>query len=179
MSPDTILRPVPKPKPRKKVRGGKRGAPTGRPRTRLKTRTRMKPVNRKRGGSAFPKQRDREYRRWVWTENPCMLRGRVIAYSICSHDVSQGLAWRGFKHMCWGANTPAHVGKHQAKGAPDFGVLVPLCQAAHQFYDEHRYSWYGVTGWTADAMAGAAEDYGREYLERGGWVDRGGAPRNE
>ena len=97
-----------------------------------------------------------------------MLLGRVIARAICPNDESLGLAWRGFTHRCWGANTPAHVGKHQATGARDFGVLVPLCQAAHQFYDEHRRSWFGVTGWTADAMEGVAEDYAREYEALGG-----------
>jgi len=104
-----------------------------------------------------------------------MLRGHVIGCSLSPHDVSQGLAWRGFKHVCWGANTPAHVGKHQATGAPDFGRCVPLCQAAHQFYDEHRHAWSRFTGYTEVRMESAAAGYALKYVERGGWVDRGGA----
>ena len=173
-----MIYPVPKPKP--KVRG-KRGAPTGRPRTRLK-RTRMKQVNRKRGGSAFPKQRDAKYRKWIRTENLCMIAGRIVLERLGLHDKSvrvdnwtyaQTIAWR---HVCWGDITPAHVGEHQARGAPDFGVIVPLCEAAHDFYDHHRSKWQGVTGWTEPSMASAASGYALKYVERGGWVDRGGAP---
>jgi len=101
-----VIYPVPKPPAHKKVRGGKRGAPTGRPRTRMKNR------NAKRKGSAFPKQRNPEYRRWIWTENPCMLRGATIRLPFSTHDVPLP-AW-GYIHACWGDMTPAHVGKHQA-----------------------------------------------------------------
>jgi hypothetical protein len=156
MSPDSILRPVPKPK---KVVRGKRGAPTGRPRTRLKR------VNRKRQGSSFPKQRDREYRRWVWTENPCLLRGATIRLPFSTHDVPLP-AW-GYIHACWGDMTPAHVGKHQAQGAPDFGAIVPLCEAAHRFYDTRRWDWERVTRYSEKGMALAASGYAQGYVERG------------
>ena len=148
----------PCPKPRKKV------APTGRPR--------MKQINRKRGGSAFPKQRDAKYRRWVWTENPCLLRGATIRLPFSTHDVPLP-AW-GYIHACWGDMTPAHVGKHQAQGAPDFGVIVPLCEAAHRFYDTRRWDWERVTRYSEKGMALAASGYAQGYVERGGWVDRGG-----
>jgi len=157
MSPDAILRPVPKPKP--KVRG-KRGAPTGRPRTRLKR------INKKRGGSAFPKMRDPQYRKWIRTENECLLRGREIRVAFSEHDLQ--LPIYHYEHRCWGAITPAHVGKHQAQGAPDFGVIVPLCQAAHLFYDEHRDKWPRVTRYDEKAMASAASGYALKYVERGG-----------
>ena len=153
------LKPCPKPK-----RRVKRLHQTRMKRSRLKCGAGSK----RRGKSSFPKQRDAKYRRWIWTENPCMLRGCVIGCSFSSHDVSQGLAWRGFKHVCWGANTPAHVGKHQATGAPDFGRCVPLCQAAHQFYDEHRHAWSRFTGYTEVRMESAAAGYALRYVERGG-----------
>lgn len=156
-----MLRPVPKPS------GGKR-APKGLKRTRMKAR------NTKRKGSAFPKGRDKAYRDWVRLENPCLLRGAVIGAAFSLHDVSQGLAWRGWKHVCWGANTPAHVGKHQATGAPDFGRLVPLCQAAHQVYDERRYAWSRYTGYTEVRMENAAADYALAYVKAGGVPLRAG-----
>jgi hypothetical protein len=151
-----MIYPAPKPKPKR----GRRGAPTGLRRTRMKSRGKK--------GSAFPKQRDREYRRWVWTENPCMLRGATIRVRFSEHD--EMLPIWGYVHRCWGAITPAHVGPHQARGAPDFGVLVPLCKAAHQRYDEHRDEWPRVTRYDEKAMASAASCYALR------WVDRGGAP---
>ncbi len=48
--------PVPKPGVAEKVRP-------------LRQKKRMKSRNAKRNGSAFPKMRDRKYRRWIWTEN--------------------------------------------------------------------------------------------------------------
>lgn len=159
----SVIYPVPKPR---KV---------SKPKSEPKARRRLRPKNARRKGSSFPKVRDKKYRDWVRLENLCMLRGAVIGAAFSSHDVSQGLAWRGFKHVCWGANTPAHVGKHQATGAADFGRLVPLCQAAHQAYDEHRHAWSRYTGYTEVRMENAAADYALKYVQQGG-VERGGAP---
>ncbi len=64
--------------------------------------------------------------------------------------------------------TPAHVGEHQAQGAPDFGALVPLCKAGHEFYDEHRTEWSRVTGYSEKKMALAASGYALKYVEEGG-----------
>jgi hypothetical protein len=133
----------------------------------------MKSVNRKRKGSAFPKQRDAAYRRWIRTENRCLLRGRqtlrrVTAYDMLEKWTTDPLAWF---HCCWGPIDPAHVGETQAQGAPDFGVLVPLCRAAHGFYDEHRSDWALVTGYTEPMMASAASGYALKYTERGGSHD--------
>lgn len=145
---DQILRPVPKP-----------------PRTK-RPRKRMKPRNAKRQGSAFPKVRDKKYRDWVRLENPCMLRGATIRVPFSTHDFPLP-AW-GYIHECWGDMTPAHVGDHQARGAPDFGVIVPLCQAAHQYYDEHRDEWERVTRYSEKQMALAASGYALRYVEQGG-----------
>ena len=154
---------VPKPVKSKKVR-----------RVSLPRTARMKSVNRKRGGSSFPKQRDRVYRHWIWTENPCMLAGKPTLEPMSTHDKPhkswwvQGAWMDTYLHVCWGAMTPAHVGEHQAQGAPDFGVLVPLCKAAHQFYDEHREQWAKATGFTEAKMALRASGYALKYVERRG-----------
>jgi len=97
----------------------------------------MKSVNRKRGGSAFPKQRDKAFCRWVATENPCIGTGLVFPRRISLHDAGDYLLGR-FVHYCWGENTPAHVGKHRATGAPDRGRVVCMCKALHTYYDRRR-----------------------------------------
>jgi hypothetical protein len=135
-------------------------------------KTRMKSRNAKRKGSAFPKVRDAKYRRWIWTENECLLRAHPIRRRFSEHD----MVWpnwnanpRDLIHVCWGAVTPAHVGEHQARGAPDFGVLVPLCEAAHRFYDTRRWDWRKATGYTERQMASEASGYALKYQERGGF----------
>jgi hypothetical protein len=159
-----MIFPCPKPKSRKKKVSG--WAP--------KRRTRLKPRNAKRKGSAFPKVRDKTFCVWLVTENPCLLEGGApvehslpvatsIPYAIVYRDGDFRLA-----HRCWGAITPAHVGKHRAQGAPDFGHVIPLCKAAHQFYDEHRSEWPRVTGYSEKKMALAASGYALKYVEQGG-----------
>jgi hypothetical protein len=134
----------------------------------------MKQVNRKRGGSSFPKVRDKAYCTWLVTENPCLLEGGVpvlhslpvatsIPYTIVYRDGDFRLV-----HRCWGGLDPAHVGKHRSKGAPDVGATVPLCRAAHRFYDEHRSEWQLVTGYAEAKMASAASGYALRYVEQGG-----------
>jgi hypothetical protein len=136
----------------------------------------MKTHNAKRKGSSFPKQRDAKYRKWVRTENDCMLRGdglfpRVtlaslsLADSVISRDRDTRVWW---VHNCWGPIDPAHVGDSQARGAPDFGVIVPLCRAAHDYYDHHRSKWRKTTGYSEKQMASAASGYALAYVERGG-----------
>jgi hypothetical protein len=103
-----------------------------------------------------------------------MLAGAVYGTALTLNDEPLGLAWRGFAHRCWGGMTPAHVGKHQATGAADFGCIVPLCAAAHLFYDLHRKAWAKITGWTEKKMASAASGYALRYVERGGvWCTSG------
>lgn len=101
-----------------------------------------------------------------------MLAGRGIEGPLSTHD--NGFPrqsyppWRNWEHRCWGPIDPAHVGKHRAQGAPDFGVTVPLCRAAHQFYDEHRDRWPKLTGYGQRKMASAAAGFALKYVERGG-----------
>lgn len=134
----------------------------------VKAKKRMKRYNSKRKGSAFPKVRNKAYRDWVRLENACLLSdrggtpGRVSLYDYELANRS------GFIHNCWGHVTPAHVGKHQARGAPDFGCIVPLCEIAHQFYDEHRSEWKRATGLSEREMASRASGYALKYAERGG-----------
>lgn len=99
-----------------------------------------------------------------------MLVGRCTYVRFSEHDVAfpRGGKLPRFVHYCWGANTPAHVGKHQAKGAPDFGALVPLCKEAHRRYDERRWEWKRATGFTEKQMASEASGYALFYVERGG-----------
>lgn len=123
--------------------------------------------------------RDIEYTTWLTTENNCMLRMRAIGGRFSLNDVmvtasdSSGKTWGEWMHLCWSSPDrppidPAHVGKHRSKGAPDFGHTVPLCHAAHAFYDAHRSEWKRVTGWTEAYMASAASGYALKYVESGG-----------
>lgn len=105
-----------------------------------------------------------------------MLRGATIRVPFSKRDHPLP-AW-SYIHRCWGDMTPAHVGKHRAQGAADFACVVPLCQAAHQYYDEHRDEWERVTRLTEAQMAHAAAGYALKYVEQGGAAVRaaGGTP---
>jgi len=114
----------------------------------------MKSVNRKRKGSAFPKQRDAAYRRWVRTTIPCVaLSTWTLSAPISPNDAP---VWTeeggGLYHRCWGPPEAAHIGKHQATGAPDRGAVVTMCRAAHRYYDEHRAKFYRVTKFTPEFL---------------------------
>lgn len=127
-------------------------------------RSRMRAYNSRRKGSAFPKVRNKPYCRWI-CENACLLAGRLTTVRFTANDLSNAGA---FFHVCWGPIDPAHVGEHRSQGAPDFGMVVPLCRAAHQFYDEQRPMWLEATGYTNRRMASAASGYALKYSERGG-----------
>lgn len=145
------------PKPPKSVKGE---------RSRLRTRKRMKSCGKKK--SAFPKQRDKQYTTWLTLDNRCLLAGHFLRRPITLKDTTApGYAGR-FWHVCWGPLDPAHVDEHRAQGAPDFAVTVPLCRAAHSFYDEHRDQWRLVTGYSKAKMASAASGYALKYVELGG-----------
>lgn len=131
-----------------------RGKPLARGTTRLKAR---------KHGSLFPTQRDDAYRRAV-RGCPCILAGRVIERPFSGADVPNGPFWRGFRHICWGPVDPAHIGPHQATGAPDRGHILPLCRAAHQFYDEHRISFYRATGYSDHQLRLMARDFEETLL---------------
>lgn len=117
------------------------------------------------GGALFPKVKDAAFRRWLRTTHDCLIADAVMGRAVSPNDRALGLAVFGFVHSCWGAMTPAHVGKHQAQGAPDVGACVPLCQAAHRYYDEHRQSWAKVTGYTEERMQAAADEYADAWHE--------------
>ena len=121
----------------------------------------MKKVNKKRGGHSFPKGVDEPYRRWI-RQQACILSGNVVLGMISPDDQHIGFSL-AFHHVCWGPVDPAHVGQHQATGAPDMGRLLPLCRAAHQFYDEHRLSFYRVTGIPPQTLAWEAARFAAEY----------------
>jgi hypothetical protein len=109
-------------------------------------------------GSLFPEQRDEAYRRAV-RGCPCILVGRVVAGQFSPNDRPVGLGWQGWVHGCWGPVDPAHIGPHQAVGAPDRQHILPLCRAAHQFYDEHRMSFYRATGFSHHQLALLAREF--------------------
>ena len=155
-----MIYPAPKPK---KVARGKRGAPTGRPRTRLKNR------NAKRKGHAFPKNVDEARREFIRAQ-PCAVTGRVTGEWIKREDwMAQTLPkwWKCFV-------VPAHV-KSRGSGGKDQGNMIPL--------DSRIHDWQGQLGWPAFqrriswmSRFEVAATFERRYVERGGWVDRGGAP---
>jgi len=106
MSPDSILRPVPKPK-RKKM------APTGRPW--------MKRINKKRGGHMFPKNVDEERREYI-RGLPCVLSGRW--YRPTARAIQR-------THVCIGAVRACHL-KSRGSGGKDAGNMWPGCDGAHE-----------------------------------------------
>ena len=77
----------------------------------IKRKTRL----RNRGGSMFPKRRDKAYTDWIKTL-PCLL--------FALHD-------------CWIPIDPAHVFGTRATGAYDRGEVVPLCRKAHREQEGH------------------------------------------
>src|SRR5437588_5178151 len=119
------------------------------------------------GGALFLARRNRPYRAFVRGE-PCLLMTRLTAVQLCPYDrPAPGFAgW--WIHVCWGPVDPAHVGDHQARGAPDVGVLAPLCRGAHRFYDEHRGAWPEVTGISEAEMASVASGLALKWTETGG-----------
>jgi hypothetical protein len=151
-SPRPMLHPCPKPVFKKRPPTGlRRGAP-------------LRAVSQ---GSAFPKRRHREYCAFV-RAHTCLVRGRPLARPISPNDYCPGLAWRGVTHVCWGPIEAAHVGEHQATGAPDLGACIPLCRAAHRYYDEHRVSFYRITGRSPADLEHAAAGLALRFVERGG-----------
>ena len=153
--------PVPKPK---RVERAPKKMQRGKPMKRV----RMRCVNKKRKGSAFPKVRDREYRAFV-RFMPCLLEGKATKGRITLDDIpctARGLeGW--YWHRCWGPVDPAHVGKHQATGAPDRGACVPFCRAAHQRYDEHRALFLRVTTFSQRQLESIAGGLALRYQEQG------------
>lgn len=133
-----------------------------------------KPLARKKwlrasvGGAQFPARRNPAYRRFVRGE-PCLLMTRLTATQMCPYDRSAGPLFRGWWiHVCWGPIDPAHVGDHQARGAPDIGAIAPLCRGAHRFYDERRSAWAEVTGISDAEMASVASGLALKWAETGG-----------
>lgn len=132
----------------------------------------MKCRNSKRQGSSFPKQRDKKFTVWLVTENDCDLRGAILTEPLTTADVRVGRYW---KHRCFGDLTPAHIGKHRAKGAPDFGVTIPLDQGTHSVLDNQPEKFYRATKLTEAKLAHRAQGYSVKYVERGGIPIQGAA----
>lgn len=150
---------APKP-PKRKLRQGSHTLKRGK----LLKRTRMKcgVGSKRRKGSSFPKQRDKKYTTWLVRENNCMIAGRFLRKRVTIWDRKMSGGW--WLHQCEGPTDPAHVGKHRAQGAPDFGVTVPLCRFSHWAYDNFRDTW----PLSERKMASAASGYALKYTEQGG-----------
>ena len=138
----------PVPKPRKKV------APTGRPRTRLKR------VNRKRGGHMFPKNVSEERREHI-RGLPCVLSGRWSRAT--PHAIQR-------THVCIGTVRACHL-KSRGSGGKDAGNMWPGCDGAHE--QQHRL---GIPAFEAKWNINLAHECARH---EGFWlwltgVDRGG-----
>lgn len=104
------LKPCPKPASRVKAKPPR----TRLKRSRMKCNGPMKKFNAKRGGHAFPKNVDEDYREWI-RALPCILSGKMIAHG---------------QHICWGAVQVCHV-KTRGAGGPDRKNCVPMCASAH------------------------------------------------
>jgi len=161
-----MIYPVPKPK---KVVRGKRGASTGRPRTRLK-RSRFKkngPRTQKSGGHLFAGNVD-EARREFIRKQPCAVTGARTGEWIRRESwmpETLPVGWRATV-VC------AHIKSRGASGK-DQGNMIPL--------DSRLHDWQGQIGWLAfqrrncwQSRFEIAAEFERRYVERGGWVDRGG-----
>src|SRR5205085_7011060 len=128
---------------------------------------RGKPLRSNVGGAQFPTRRNRAYRAAVRAE-PCLLMARLTGRQLCPYDRPAPGFPGWWIHVCWGPIDPAHVGDHQATGAPDLGALVPLCRGAHRFYDEQRSVWHDVTGISEAEMASVASGLALKWAETGG-----------
>lgn len=123
------------------------------------------PRTKKSGGALFPGVKNRRYRAFI-RSLACELEGKLIRRAFSLHDQPTGQPGL-WVHHCWGEITPAHVGDHQAQGAPDVACCVPLCEVAHKEYDEHRGRFHQVTGISAKRLRYRAEGYAVRYHERG------------
>ena len=72
-------------------------------------RLRRRAALRAKGGSRFPKRRDRAYTDWI-SSLPCTVASRE----------------------CWGRIDPAHIGRTRGAGAYDRGEVAPLCRFHHR-----------------------------------------------
>jgi hypothetical protein len=135
----------------------------------------MKNRNARRAGSSFPKMRDSEYRAWIRSLG-CEVEGQDMVERLSVNDVEMRYRNRTeWRHVCWGRVECAHVNETQARGAADVGECVPLCTAAHFALDQRLgpATFAKVTGLNLTHIAAGLAQC---YVERGGWVDRGGAP---
>lgn len=124
----------------------------------------MRQFNAKREGAAFPHKREPELRRFVKSHD-CLLEGKVTHRQITPFDEPVG---RRFRHICWGPVDPAHVGEHDAQGVGDVNTLVPLCRAAHGFYDTQRSWWESATEIPEAQLRWVAAALVVKFIERGG-----------
>lgn len=131
----------------------------------LKRGKRINPINPKRGGSLFPKERDKPFTDWVCTE-PCVGANKLFTARVTLNDWMR-LSGQ-FRHVCWGDMTPMHVGKHRAQGVGDVGRVVPACEGLHRFYDTQRARFYRVTRISEKRLEHIAHGLPQKYVERGG-----------
>ena len=109
-----------------------------------------KPIGRKtplrnRGGSMFPKRRDRTYTDWIKTL-PCVL------FTL---------------HECWGPIDPAHVFKTRGAAAYDRGEVVPLCRKAHDEQEGRTVAFIIKWGVNVRRIAKELQRWYEEEIEGG------------
>ena len=102
---------------------------------------------RNRGGSMFPRRRDRKYTEWV-KAMPCVLFAKV-------------------GHRCSGPIDPAHVFKTRAVGAYDRGEVVPLCRTHHRQQEGRTAAFMIETGVNVRRIAKELLVWYEEEIERG------------
>ena len=109
-----MIHPVPKPK-----KSGPRA------RTPIARKGRMKKVNRKRGGSSFPKRRDYKFQAWVRENAPCILARqpghRCNSPVRCCHIVNQARGGYDLDNIYGGCDR-AHDLQHHAGSIVTFDI---------------------------------------------------------
>ena len=105
----------------------------------LKRNTRLE----RKGGSMFPKRRDKAYTDWIKTL-PCLL------FAL---------------HKCWGPIDPAHVFGTRATGAYDKGETVPLCRKAHSEQEGRTFAFVIKWGVNVRRIAKELQRWYEEEVE--------------
>ncbi len=103
---------------------------------------------RARGGSLFPKRRDRSYTEWIKTL-PCVLFGKL-------------------DHVCDGPIDPCHVFRTRACAAYDRGEVVPGCRfGMHRKQEGRTEAFIAETGVNVRLIARALPQLYDEEVGRG------------
>jgi hypothetical protein len=125
--------------------------------------TRLKAVNRKRGGSSFPKRRVPEYCDWVRAQ-PCLL-SRWTDWNPLIENWPGGGGYDATSHGCIGPVQVCHV-KSRGAGGDDRRNVIALCAMAHD--EQHRIGIPAFEKRWGVNLKAEAERLDHEYVRSGG-----------